>query len=294
VRFAVLALVGRGRVAFDPLAGGDAAAGDSTSSPDSGCTFSSWSNIVAQATLNGSGDEWEPALSPDGLSIVYVSYTASAGLYGATRSSVAAAFGIPRMLTELSTASVEHGPVWFPDGSAIIFTRELGTAQPMIAAYQGNATFAPPSNYDLPTTGSGFAISADAREVFMASDVGLGDYDLGHARRASDGAPWVLDSEVDSFNRVGAVEGFPALDEGRNDLYFEYGITSNASTIVVAHRAGPTSPFGAPVPADGVNVPNAITGDASLTENGLTLAFSSDRPGGAGGADIYIATRTCN
>lgn len=293
MRFAVLALMGCGRVAFDPLASGDGGVGDSTSYPDSGCTLSSWGNIVAQATLNGADDEWEPALSPDGLAIVYVSYSGTAGLYGATRPSTTVPFGLPRMLSELSTASVEHGPVWAPDGSALIFSRESGTSQPMIAAYQGNAMFAPPSSYDMPP-GSGFAISADMLEVFMANDMGLGDYDLAHARRASDGAPWVLDAEVDSFNRVGTVEGFPALDDARNDLYFDYGVSSTWSNIAVAHRNGPTAPFGPISVVDGVNLPNAITGDASLTADGLMLAFASDRPGGEGLSDIYIATRTCN
>jgi hypothetical protein len=52
----------------------------------------------------------------------------------------------------------------------------------------------------------------------------------------------------------------------------------------------PTRPFGAPTPLAGFNT--ASSDDAvSLSRDGLTAYLSSNRPGGVGGYDIWVATR---
>jgi hypothetical protein len=286
---AMVTVAGCGRIYFEPVAADAPAAND-----DAGCTFTPWTNVVAQAALNGASDEWEPALSPDGLSIAFVSYTGTAGLYAATRPSRTVAFALPRMLAELSTASVEHGPAWSGDGSKLYFTRESGPAQPMEATYLGNATFASPTNAALPTNGHAYAVSADELEVFMTNEQ-ASDQDLGHATRTTTASPWQLDTLVDGFNRVGPLDGFPALDEARGDLYYAYETGAGTDAIlVVAHRAQRGASFGPAEPVSGLEVTGAITGDPSLTADGLTLAFASTRPGGAGASDIYLATRTCD
>lgn len=282
VRWLLLVLVGCGRVDFDPLSDGGAAAGDGST-----CAFGPWSNIVPASTLNGTGDEWEPALSPDGRTIVYVSYTGAAGLYAATRSSATSMFGAPRMLTELSTSNVEHGPAWSADGTKLYFSRELAMSQPMVADYLGDGMFGTPALFDVPSIGSAFALSADELEVFETVDNGSGDYDLLHATRPQIGASWVTGNGVLSLNTSG-IEAYPAFDEPRGDLYYQRG-----SEIVVAHRAGKMAAFLSPAPAPGINVSGATTGDPSLTADGLTLAFSSTRPGGTGASDLYLATRVC-
>src|SRR5262249_48519874 len=54
----------------------------------------------------------------------------------------------------------------------------------------------------------------------------------------------------------------------------------------------PTAAFGAPVAIAELN--GIMTNDASpsLTSDELTLVFESDRAGGLGGSDLWIATRT--
>jgi hypothetical protein len=56
-------------------------------------------------------------------------------------------------------------------------------------------------------------------------------------------------------------------------------------------RCNPTAPFGAPVPLTNLNSPGNDAG-AWLTADELTLYFASDRSGGVGSFDIYVATRT--
>jgi Tol biopolymer transport system component len=41
-----------------------------------------------------------------------------------------------------------------------------------------------------------------------------------------------------------------------------------------------------------VNYPGYVTGAPALSWDGTTLYFYSDRPGGFGGRDLYVATRT--
>lgn len=279
------ALAGCGRIGFEALT----PEADASSMIDAGAGCTPWTNIVAQTALNGASDEWEPAVSPDGLSIAYVTYSTGPGLYAATRGSLGVPFESPRMLTELATASVEHGPAWSTDGTKLYFSREMGTSMPMVATYLGNATFAAPVAATLPSTGYAFALSADELEVFMTEDVGGGVLDLRHATRQAIGSAWQGDGAVNAFNLDADIVAYPAFDEPRNDLYFQ-----KQTEVLVAHRDQRGAPFGAAVPVEGINVSAAITGDPSLTADGLTLAFASDRPLGEGASDIYLATRTCD
>lgn len=65
--------------------------------------------------------------------------------------------------------------------------------------------------------------------------------------------------------------------EGQEDIWF-------------AERASPSAPFSAPMPERALNSRERETGIA-LSSDGLSLWFSSDRKGGAGGLDVYLATR---
>jgi hypothetical protein len=63
-----------------------------------------------------------------------------------------------------------------------------------------------------------------------------------------------------------------------------------ADSAVVPPRCDPNKPFGAPTPVPNINSISRDQG-AVLVDN-LALYFGSDRAGGAGGTDIYVATRS--
>jgi hypothetical protein len=65
--------------------------------------------------------------------------------------------------------------------------------------------------------------------------------------------------------------------EGREDIWF-------------STRAAPTQEWSAPRPVEELNTEERETG-ISLGPDGLSLWFSSDRSGGAGGLDVYVSTR---
>jgi hypothetical protein len=56
------------------------------------------------------------------------------------------------------------------------------------------------------------------------------------------------------------------------------------------HDAAAYVPWSTPTPLPGINS-NAVEDDPSFTADRLTMMFTSDRAGGLGGPDLYIATR---
>jgi hypothetical protein len=74
-------------------------------------------------------------------------------------------------------------------------------------------------------------------------------------------------------------------------LAFSESIDDGPEDIYLSQRSSPDGPFGVALPAAGINTAG-WEGTAFLTSNALTLYFYSDRSGGAGGRDLYRATRS--
>lgn len=84
----------------------------------------------------------------------------------------------------------------------------------------------------------------------------------------------------------------PALTSDLLVMYFNSKREGGAGKedIWLTTRARADQPWAAPRPASELNTDQRETGIA-LSADGLTLWFSSDRPGGAGGLDVYVARR---
>jgi hypothetical protein len=83
----------------------------------------------------------------------------------------------------------------------------------------------------------------------------------------------------------------PSLAGNGLVLAFSESIEDGPEDIYLSQRSAPDVAFGSALPATGINSANA-EGTAFLGGNALTLYFFSDRDGGAGGRDIYRATRS--
>jgi hypothetical protein len=91
-----------------------------------------------------------------------------------------------------------------------------------------------------------------------------------------------------------AEESAPALSDDGNSLYFNRNpnlAEDNDEDLYVSNRMR-RGPWGDPVPLMTVNTPTANERNATLSRDGLLLFFSSDRPGGVGGLDLYVSRRT--
>jgi hypothetical protein len=85
----------------------------------------------------------------------------------------------------------------------------------------------------------------------------------------------------------------PSLNEALTWLFFNSTRDggSGDEDIWFSRRASPSEPWAAPKPATTLNTDARETGLA-LSEDGLTIYWSSDRDGGAGGLDIYSSERS--
>jgi hypothetical protein len=84
----------------------------------------------------------------------------------------------------------------------------------------------------------------------------------------------------------------PTLTADLLEIYFTTNEDPEGNgDIWSAQRASASEPFGNPVPVGAVNSPDYETSSA-VSGDGLTLWFGSARPGGSGGIDIWVSTRT--
>jgi hypothetical protein len=88
------------------------------------------------------------------------------------------------------------------------------------------------------------------------------------------------------------VDDDPSLTADRNELCFNSKRTGGMGheDIWCSRRPASTDPWNAPEPVDVLNTEHRETGIA-LAPNGLAIWFSSDRPDGDGGLDVYTSTR---
>jgi TolB protein len=129
--------------------------------------------------------------------------------------------------------------------------------------------------------------SHDGLELYYAANNrpgGYGGYDLWISKRETPNSPWQepvnLGPNVNSSGR----EVEPSISGDGLELYFA---SLDDSYTRVCRRASEDAPWGSPTTL--IELGKAWRPDISF--DGLTLYIESDRGGGCGGADIWVATR---
>ena len=108
---------------------------------------------------------------------------------------------------------------------------------------------------------------------------------------------WTVENLGPSINSPFS-ERFPAISNDGLSLYFASNrpgsepLNTQSWDIYVAQRDDTDEPF-----VDTINIGDPVNSafseyGASLSPDGLTMIFSSDRPGGCGAHDLYISQRT--
>ena len=82
----------------------------------------------------------------------------------------------------------------------------------------------------------------------------------------------------------------PTLTADRLEIFFTSERSGGPADIYVATRARRTEPFDAPERVPQLSAPGIETSPA-VAADGLTIWFATDRPGGQGDLDIWLATR---
>lgn len=90
---------------------------------------------------------------------------------------------------------------------------------------------------------------------------------------------------------TGGPRGFPTLSTDELTLFFnsDVGEAGVGGSVFAAQRADRASPFGAPTPVP--FTASHYDSQPMLSADALELFFLSNRPGGAGGLDLFVSTR---
>jgi len=113
---------------------------------------------------------------------------------------------------------------------------------------------------------------------------GYGNRDIWVSTREAQDAPWEEPVNLGSNVNGPSAETYPSISPDELEIYFQYG---NGPGLMRSTRASKDDPWG---PATTyTDLGNAY--DLDFAPDGLTVYFDSDRSGGYGGADIWMATR---
>ena len=103
---------------------------------------------------------------------------------------------------------------------------------------------------------------------------------------------WSAPENLGSSINTTAFDGCPFIAKNGLDLLFMSNFGSTSQNLYVSHRETPDALWGASLSL-GADLNTAAFGEVcpALTIGGRYLYFVSDRPGGCGGNDIYVARR---
>lgn len=206
----------------------------------------SFGDLRQVAGLVTSDDEGNPSLSADELTIYFFSNrqrpgTADFDAYVATRPTRDAAFGVPGPIAAINTTADERGGSISSNGLALFF---------------------------------------------HSSDPG---YDLFVSTRANLAAPFGARTNLGTGVNTTDLDQTPFVSADGQTLYFIRTPAAGGNPSIYRASAGPTGFAGATVIAE---LSPAVATRPVVSADGLTIYFSSDRPGGAGNLDIWVASRT--
>jgi len=106
---------------------------------------------------------------------------------------------------------------------------------------------------------------------------------------------WGVPVNVGPPLNTAAEESAPAISDDGRSLIFNRNPNlpeDHDEDLYVSYRSRPSrSAWGEPWALASINTPTSNERNATLSRDGLLLIFSSDRPGGSGGLDLYISRR---
>lgn len=300
-----------------------AAQPSTTVEPDAPGAFSDWSAIVnLGSTVNSPVIDQHPAISRKGLSLYFISNrTPGVGgldIWVCQRASVNDPWGPPQNLGPVvNSGSTENAPTLSPDEHLLFFASnrtggyggndiwvsrrhnrrdDFGWGPPVNLGPAVNTTADEegPTYFDDEETGSTVLYFTSDRPWGPGDCNGpkLGDFDIYMSTRQDDETfgPVCLVPELCSPSR----DTRTAIRRDGLEIF----ITSNRAIgqglldLWVATRGSTSEPWSTPV-----NLGSTVNGPfndgaPALSFDGTTLYFYSNRPGGLGGNDLQVATRT--
>ncbi len=291
------------RVAF--TVGPAATPAPASASPDG------WSSPVNLGpTVNSSADDVDPAVSADGLMLVFHSDRpggqGGADLWMCTRTSRDEPFGRPVNLgATVNSSALEVQPGLSADGLTLLFSSDRPGGQGgrdlwMCGRASRGERFAEPVNLGPVVNSSdddGLPfLSADGLTLLFHSSRpgGQGGLDVWACARASPDKPFAQPVNLGPTVNSSANDGAPAIYSDGLKLYFASDRPGGYGDydIWMCMRASLDMPFGQPINLGPTVNSAALDGAPKLSADGLTLYFCSNRPGRQGTYDLWMCTRS--
>ncbi len=167
---------------------------------------------------------------------------------------------------------------------------------------KADLTFGEPTLFDEPVNSAGLeyfaCISADGLEVYIekpvSGGIGSNNWDLYVSTRTTTDDPWSVPVSLGSTVNSDHTDAFACLSGNELELYFASSRSGGHGSfdIWVATRQTRSEPWATPENLGPTINTTGTDNTPWITREGLGLYFSSDRPGGYGGVDIWVATRT--
>lgn len=186
-------------------------------------------------------------------------------------------------------------------GLSLLFVLILGS-QP-VAAAPDFGDWSPPVNLgpvvNSPSADEGPAVSKDGLSLYFTStrSGGSGGQDVWVAKREDENASWGVPVNLGPTVNTAADESAPAFSRDERRMYFvsNRGGGTGGLDIWVSSREDKDDDFGWQAPVNvgaPVNTASNDAGPGSVREGGDDVLYlTSNRPGGAGGPDIYRSVR---
>ena len=279
--------------------------------------YSGWSTPVnLGATINSAFSDQGPAISKDGLSLYFTSDRPGGlggpfDMYVSQRASVDDPWGAPLNLgPTVNTTFDEGNPALSRDGHLLFFQSKrhggFGGIDIWVAFREHTH-----DDFDWQTPvnlGAGVNSTADDNgpSYFENEEDGPPQLYFGSARPGGLGAADIYLSEQMADGSFGPAirvtelssplnENRPSIRHNGLEIFFQSNRTGSLSTALdlwVATRESTLDAWSAPQNLGSTINTVSIENNANLSSDGRTLFFSSDRPGGFGGVDLYVTTRT--
>jgi Tol biopolymer transport system component len=278
--------------------------------------YSDWSAPVNLGpVINSSLSDQGPAISKDGLSLYFTSNRGGGiggfDMYVSQRASVDDPWSSPVNLgPTVNTPSDEGNPAFSRDGHFLFFqskrpggfggidlwvTRREHTHDDF--DWQLPVNLGPGVNSAADDNGPSYFENEDegAPQLYFGSSRpgGLGAADIYLSEQMADGSfgPAMRVTELNSTSN----ENRPSIRHDGLEIFFQsnrVGPLGANADLWVASRESSLDAWSTPVNLGSTVNTSFIEQNAYLSSDGKTLLFSSDRPGGSGGLDLYFSTRT--
>jgi hypothetical protein len=209
-------------------------------------------------------------------------------------------FGAPEPLDGFGLGSSSAwGPALGPDPLALLLSANPADSEDLFEAMRSErgTTFAEAVALSSVNTdaeeGTPF-LARDGLSLYFYSSRsgGEGGRDLYVAKRSSLGSSYSSPEPLEGVNG-GALDHLPRVSADEKTLVFTSTRAggSGGFDLWIATRDSPSLEFGTPLPLEGVNS-GASEEAGQLSRDQLTLLFGSNRSGGLGSHDTWLATRS--